>query len=148
MTPKLRAIPSLVAILFAFSAITAAAEEPMPSGPSSRVVTQQELEESRQSNLLDFVRTSRPQWLRTRSSGFRAMSVAVYLDGQRIGGPEQLRGISTEITAGLRYVNGQEATTRFGSGHQNGAILVTTGPRDESLNHEWRPELITTSTPA
>ncbi|HEX6068625.1 MAG TPA: hypothetical protein VFZ18_02345 [Longimicrobiaceae bacterium] len=142
MTPKLRSIPSLLALLLAAAATPAVAVEPGPSGPNARSVTQQEIQKSAQSNLLDFVRANRPQWLRTRGVGTAANPVAVYLDGQRVGGPEQLRGISTGITSGLRYVDGQEATTRWGSGHSNGAILVTTGPLSEELRDEWRPKAI------
>jgi hypothetical protein len=142
MTPKLGSIPSLLALLLAAATTPAVAVEPGPSGPNARSVTQQELRQSAQSTVLDFVRANRPQWLRTRGVGAAANPVAVYLDGQRVGGPEQLRGISTEITSGLRYVDGQEATTRWGSGHSNGAILVTTGPLSEELRNEWRPKAI------
>jgi hypothetical protein len=142
MTAKLRIIPSLLALLLAAAATPALAAEPGPSGPNARSVTQQEIRQAAQSNLLDFVRANRPQWLRTRGVGAAASPVAVYLDGQRVGGQEQLRGISTEITSGLRYVDGQEATTRWGPGHSNGAILVTTGPLSEELRHEWRPNTL------
>jgi hypothetical protein len=148
MSPNRRRMPSLLALLLAVAATPALAAEPGPSGPNARSVTQQEIRRAAQSNLLDFVRANRPQWLRTRGVGAAASPVAVYLDGQRVGGPEQLRGLSTEITSGLRYVDGQEATTRWGPGHSNGAILVTTGPLSEDLRHEWRPKAIPAATAA
>jgi hypothetical protein len=139
MSPKLRTLVTTLALLPALAAAHPAAAH-AASGPSSREVTQKELRESRQSNLLDFVRSARPQWLRTR--GVQQSPVMVYLDGQRVGGPEQLRLISTEITSSLRFVDAQEATTRWGPGHQSGAILISTGPLDESLKDEWRPDLL------
>ena len=139
MKKTLRTIPALGLLLLG-SAAAAHASDPSPYGPSGREVTLQEIQESRQSNLLDFVRMNRPQWLRVRgTSGTAANQVAVYLDGQRVGGPDQLRLVTTEVTASLRFVDGQEATTRWGPGHSNGAILVRTGPLREELDGEWRP---------
>jgi hypothetical protein len=129
MRSTFRQIPSLLVLMLVTAAAPAAAGVAPTVGPRARVVTQDEIEASRQSNLLDFVRTHRPQWLRTRGPvGISALEVAVYLDGQRVGGPEQLRAISTQVTARLRYLDGREATTFWGGGHGNGAIMVTTGP--------------------
>lgn len=140
MKATLRILPSLLTLLVLGGATPASAFDPSPSGPNAREVGREEIQEARQSNLYDFVKVNRPQWLRTRATaGMAASPVAVYLDGQKVGGPEQLRLVSSEVTASLRYIDGQEATTRYGPGHANGAILVRTGPLRSELDHEWRP---------
>ncbi|HWP83534.1 MAG TPA: hypothetical protein VNN76_12880 [Bacteroidota bacterium] len=62
----------------------------------------------------------RPQWLATRKA--RAL---VYWDNVRQGGIESLRAIAASNVAEIRFIDSHEATTRFGTGHTNGAILVT-----------------------
>jgi hypothetical protein len=78
---------------------------------------------------LDAVRTLRPAFLRTRPTGSiqNQAPIVVYVDGVRRGGPETLAGIPAPVVGEIRYLKGNDATTRFGMGHENGAILVTTG---------------------
>jgi hypothetical protein len=70
----------------------------------------------------------RPEWLRQRGRvSIRdpgAGALVVYLNGMRQGGASALEGIAAENVAGMEYLNGSEATTRFGTGHGGGAILV------------------------
>jgi hypothetical protein len=61
----------------------------------------------------------RPQWLVSRKA--RAV---VYWDNVRQGGIESLRGIVASNVAEIRFIDSHEATTRFGTGHTNGAIIV------------------------
>ena len=50
----------------------------------------------------------------------------VYVNGARLaGGVERLKQIRTESVLHIRYLSSIDATTRYGLGHQNGAILVT-----------------------
>ena len=90
--------------------------------------------ESHRVNAYDFVRLNRPQWLRTRGSSAVGSSVMVYVDGNRMGDPSVLKGISTTDISEIRYLDGREATTRYGSNHSHGAILVSTGPRVEDAS--------------
>ena len=70
----------------------------------------------------------RPEWLHRRGQmSIRdpsAGAVVVYLDGLREGGANALEGIAAETVLAMEYLNGSEATTRFGTGHAGGAILV------------------------
>lgn len=78
----------------------------------------------------DVVQQLRPEYLRTR--GLRSMNATepagavVYVDNVRRGGPETLRSIPRENVLDIRYLNGADATTMYGTGHGDGAILVRT----------------------
>jgi hypothetical protein len=71
---------------------------------------------------------TRPGWLRSRerSRGAVRSTVVVYLNENRLGGVETLRQIQISGIARIEYMNGIDATTRFGTNHGAGAILVTT----------------------
>jgi len=70
----------------------------------------------------------RPEWLRQRGRmSMRdpgAGAVVVYVNGLREGGATALDGIAAETVFAMEYLNGSDATTRFGTGHSGGAILV------------------------
>ena len=80
---------------------------------------------------LDAVRALRSQWLRPRPSGSirnrQPVPVAVYVDGVYRGGTDVLTQIQANAVAEIRWLSGTEATTRFGTNHESGAILVTHG---------------------
>jgi hypothetical protein len=93
------------------------------------VVVHEELMASGRTSLFEYVRLHRPQWLRTRGISTNGVNeVLVYVDGNRMGGPRALEQIRPDMTAEVRYLDGREATTRWGTGHGAGVILVTTGP--------------------
>ena len=48
------------------------------------------------------------------------------MNGQRYGGPESLKQFQAMAIKELRYISASEATNRFGTGHNSGAILVRT----------------------
>jgi hypothetical protein len=76
------------------------------------------------------VEALRPQWLRLRGvTTFTGReSVKVYIDELLLGGPDQLQQIPTASIAYIRYLDGNEATQRWGLNHGQGAILVFTRP--------------------
>jgi len=53
-------------------------------------------------------------------------SIKVYLDGSLMGGPEQLRQIQVRSISSIRFLDGLEATNRWGLDHGLGAIVVST----------------------
>jgi len=75
----------------------------------------------------DLVRTLRPAWLRVRGKATLGYP-RVYVDGlRRSGRPvDVLGGISVRLVQRVQYLTTQEATARFGTGHEHGAILVET----------------------
>jgi len=74
------------------------------------------------------VQTLRSQWLRGRAPGdldTPGGAVDVYRDGIEVGAVDELRSMSTESIAYIRYYNGIQASQRWGLGHENGVIYVS-----------------------
>ncbi len=99
-----------------------------PDAPTRQqdLISRQEIEASHYSNALDLVQALRPLWLAHRgSNGIRSPGeIAVYYDGVRLEGPRALSYISSAEISSLQYLPGLAATTRFGTNHGNGAILI------------------------
>ena len=65
----------------------------------------------------------RNRWLQARGGNF----ANTFVDGgQRQGGLQALRGIPVADIEEIRYLSANEATTRYGTGHNGGIILITT----------------------
>lgn len=97
---------------------------------SRDVLLPDEIEAIAATTAYDAVSRLRPEWLRRRGQislqDPSAGEVVVYLDGVRYGGPRSLETIRVEIVAHMEYLDASDATTRFGTGHGGGAILVRT----------------------
>lgn len=92
-------------------------------------ITRDEIARVQVGTAYEVVETLRPQYLRSRGMGSTTAPpeyAVVYIDGVRAGGLDQLRRVSRDSLEEIRYINGSDATTRFGTGHGGGAILVTT----------------------
>jgi hypothetical protein len=93
------------------------------------VISMQEIEASTDAHdAYELVKRLRPLWLTMRGVGSINLPVAelaVYVNGVRMGGPDALRDIPRTDVAEMRFLRGTDATQRFGTGHENGAILVT-----------------------
>jgi hypothetical protein len=77
----------------------------------------------------EVVQSLRPAWLRERARSMtnpEGAEVAVYLDGVRLGGPAALRQVRAQNIATMEFMGPSDATTRFGTGHVGGAILIVT----------------------
>jgi hypothetical protein len=110
-----------------------AAETPPNAAPAKRkrntnLITAEEIREINASNGYEAVSRLRANWLRKRgvSSMNREGNILVYRDGMRFGTPESLRQIEAGAIESLSFLDGIQATQRFGLDHGNGAILVTT----------------------
>ena len=70
----------------------------------------------------------RPFWLQRRGRGsFEGPDEAVlYLDGQQMGGPEELRYVNVADVPTISYLDARLSNLRFVAGHTQGAILVAT----------------------
>ena len=90
---------------------------------SSTRITQAELEPVMQLDIFDAIRRLRPNWLRSRGG----QAPAVIIDGSpQMGGLDVLRSYQSADIEMLEYMSSSDATNRFGTGYQGGAILVTT----------------------
>jgi hypothetical protein len=109
------------------------------------LITRQEIQQ-RVPDLLtafDVVQRLRPHFLREKSVGAIAVPtqadgtrnqaavkvpIQTYVNGARAGLPAvTLREIQATAVIDILYLNASDATTRFGTGHDNGAIVVRTG---------------------
>ena len=65
----------------------------------------------------------RPRWLTSRGTS----EPEVYIDGaRRTGGLDQLRSMRSADVQQMEFMSATDASTRFGTGHTGGAILITT----------------------
>src|SRR5829696_127039 len=97
------------------------------AGPrsSSNVLSRQDFAESPYQNAYEVVEKLRPAFLRARAtSSGPGFTPAVYVDGLRKGGIEQLRVIPTREVSEIRYLSVQDATTRYGMNVPAGVIDV------------------------
>ena len=91
----------------------------------------------------DVIQRLRPHFLRERAPGGIATPfdkngnrnpaaarspVQVYINGVKAGiAAVSLREVLADAVIDITYLNASDATTRFGTGHDNGAVLVVTG---------------------
>lgn len=102
------------------------------TGPrrSARVLTAEEIGEVAANTAYEAVELTRPQWFTRRASPTmgnpQPTPPVVYLDGIRVGDLDELRLIRAVVVERMEYLSPSDATTRFGTNHNGGAILVTT----------------------
>ncbi len=92
------------------------------------VITFEELDGLDVADCHEAIQRLRPAWLRPRA---RRGMPEVVLDGVPLRADiHALVGIQLNGVREIRFLSALDATTRFGRGYLNGAILVTTGVRD------------------
>ena len=96
----------------------------------SNVVTTEELADVDYMNGLEALRRLRPNWLRVRGqatfSRQASAGIRLYVDGRRRNDIFELERIQTSDISEMRFLTGREATTRYGTDHGDGAILIET----------------------
>lgn len=110
---------------------TSAASAPRPARGSANVITEAEVLAANVNNAYEAIQRLRPTMLRGRGSASSSdqsgsQGLVVYVDGSPLGGVQALGNISALNVREIRYLSASDATTRFGTGHPVGAILVTT----------------------
>ncbi len=118
-------------LVLAFLVFAACASNPGSDSPGRQrdVITAEEIAQLNVATAFDIVRQLRPEYLRSRGTmslreGGSEYAV-VYMNGMRLGGPEQLHQIRASDVQTIRYINASDATTRWGTGHTGGVIEVT-----------------------
>lgn len=96
------------------------------SGGSANLVTTEELAEFENQDLYRALQQLRPRWFRQRSA---SEPLRVLLDGSRFGDAERLRDIPVSTVGEVRYRNGRDATTRYGTGYGGGVLEVSSRRR-------------------
>ena len=100
------------------------------SGRSPDLIGNWELQELSDYNALDAIRRLRPAWLRvgTRPAVAVAQNSSyprVHLNGVPLQNINELEEINATDIREMRFLSGPDASTRFGTGYVNGAILIT-----------------------
>ncbi|HEV8600467.1 MAG TPA: hypothetical protein VGQ69_14000 [Gemmatimonadales bacterium] len=120
----------LLAVILAVPAGLAAQDSSKPAPKPNRnadLITRQEIEALTDvQTAFEVVSRLRPNWLRARQGSVTAGSaeIVVYVNEVRRGGPSALREVDRLQVAEIRRLRGSDATTRFGTDHEQGAILV------------------------
>ncbi len=128
-----RATTSTVLTAALLSAACASSGESSGSSRSRNLITETELMEVPHSSLYEAVRALRPRWLQARAgatfSSPQRQTAMVYIDGQLRGGLGEMWNLIPGEVSELQYMSASDATTRFGTNHVGGAIVITTRRR-------------------
>ena len=119
-----------------FLSVAACGSGPSPTGGlgfrNRSILTAEEIEASRAIGwtAYDLIAQLRREYLRSRGpSSLRSLApvtAVIYVDDMRFGELESLRTISADQIRSIQYINAADATTRFGTDHFGGAILIHT----------------------
>ena len=121
----------VLAIVAAGACGSRTANQPNQGGRQTdpSILTADELWNTSESNLYDFIRAKRPMWLRAQKPTTIRRDAeggtVVYLDNIRLGGLEMLRQFAPNSVMAVRYFSPSAAQARFGTGHLNGAIQMS-----------------------
>jgi hypothetical protein len=104
---------------------------------NANLITESEIASANLETIFDVIERLRPNMLRTRGqmgrisgatateSGASSSRIKVYHNGTAIGDVTMLRGIQAASVKQVDFLSSSDATTRFGTGHDAGAILIT-----------------------
>lgn len=120
-------IRSLLALSLAAMVIAAAspAEAQKPKRNPDVITAEEIAARTDIQTAYDAVRRLRGGMLRTRPGG-SSDPIWVYVDNIKAGDLDALENILASRVYEIRKFSASDATTRFGTGHTNGVILVTT----------------------
>ena len=128
-----RLLPLLCLALLAVPAGLAAQDSTQKAQKIKRnpdLISQQEIEAQPDASdtALALVRQLRPNWLRMRgNTSIRSSTppVQVYVSGVKRGGPSALDDVPRSSIKEMQRLSGNDASSRYGTGHESGVILVT-----------------------
>lgn len=98
------------------------------------IITREQIQQNRFRNAAEAVQALHANWLNVKAKVLASAGtsgqpgVAVYLDETRLSGVADLTEIETQRIQYIRYYTPLEATQRWGVGHTEGAIQVSTQP--------------------
>lgn len=130
--------PSIaLAVLSVCLPLALAAQDTASAAPEKRIrrdpaiISQEEIaaEAADTRDLLELIQRLRPFWIKP-ARGQSSINLAtsqpvVYVNNTRMGSPAVLRQYTATSIREIRHLRGTDASMRFGTDHENGAILVT-----------------------
>lgn len=94
------------------------------------VLTAAEISQSGGATAYEVIAQLRPEFLRSRGISSllaaTAPTAVVYMDNVQVGGLDVLRTVGAQAISRVEYLSASDATTRFGTDHTGGAILIST----------------------
>jgi len=122
-------LPLLLTLAVALGACAAGAGDGERAPRAQQdLLTDEQIQAGSHQTAYDAVRSLRPAWLRERPGSItnpEGAEVVVYVDGARMdGGVNSLRQVRADAVERMQYMSPSDATTRFGTGHMGGAILI------------------------
>jgi hypothetical protein len=124
------------ALLLLGVAACASSKQPLLNAPpklrDQSEMTQDEIRATQYTNMYDVIQALRGNWLRRKGDMSligEQTQIQVYLDTQRIGGPDELKTIVPINVALVRYFDPQQASARWGVNHGQGAIYLLSARR-------------------
>jgi hypothetical protein len=112
---------------------TQASTEPRPTRGRADLIAEAEINSALYQNALEIVQNLRPAMLiprgtspTARESSTASIAIVAYQDDVRLGEISSLVNIPASRVKEIRFLNARDATTRYGTGHGSGVILVTT----------------------
>jgi hypothetical protein len=124
---KTRGIGAVLLLMLVHACSSTPAPERAERGGRA-VITGAEIRNAHHPDAFGVVQALRPEWLSMASANpaREGDQIQVYVDGNRMGGIEQLRQIVTRTVTSMQFLTGLEATQRWGFNHGAGAIVVST----------------------
>jgi hypothetical protein len=103
--------------------------------PSHEVLTSADLHGKGFSTVLEAIQSLRGNWLEKHgTNSFRTPSeIRVYVDGTLLGGIGELNTIPLMSVVYIRHYDGVTATARWGVGHGEGVIYISTHPNNDPI---------------
>lgn len=98
---------------------------------SDRISADEVRKNGQYSNLYDLVEHLRPRWLRSQGPDTfvgEQGQVQVHMNGNLLGGVDQLRRLSTVGVTSIDWLPPIDAAARYGLNHSHGAIIISTTP--------------------
>lgn len=104
-----------------------------PARGPANLITEAEINSGVYQTALEVVQNLRPGMLiprgtspTARESSTASVPIVVYQDDVRLGDISSLANIPANRVKEIRVLSASDATTRYGTGHSSGVILVTT----------------------
>lgn len=93
-----------------------------PAGATSNRIVLAELADLPEMDAYQAIERLRPRWLRSRAGD----PIQLYVDGSRRTNVRDLQTMRVSDIEQMEFMSANDATTRYGTGHAGGAVLVTT----------------------
>lgn len=99
-----------------------------PVRANPRFISLAEIQNSGESTAYDVIQSLRPLWLNKRGAQSIQFDtdILVYMGTAQIGALPALRQIPAATIASMEFLDAKAANYRFGMGHPNGAIIIST----------------------